>query len=372
LNDVQTQFPDNTVGAITPSILRNFQTNLISSSMPAAPVGSGAFTCYVGTTGLLGTCTSALGIALGGTGATTQPAAASAIFPLPVRAGDIAYWNGSSWGTLAGNNTTTGLLQQTNAGVPSWVSGSAVTPLVFPTPTRSGDVVYWNGSSWLTLPGNNSGSQFLSENSAGVPSWATAAVFPSTTNPGDIMYWNSTTWVTLPGNTAGTKTLTENATGIPSWVTTGTVTSIVAGTGLSGGTITTTGTVALNVQALTTSLTGDVTITNNTSYFDGPSVSQGTTGTWFASGFVTLSDSVAASNVLCKLWDGATVIASGRGAITGITQPITVTLSGIITSPAGNIKISCKDITAGNGAKIAFSDSDSNAHNSTLTVLRIQ
>ena len=31
LNDVQTQFPDNTVGAITPSILRNFQNNLINS-----------------------------------------------------------------------------------------------------------------------------------------------------------------------------------------------------------------------------------------------------------------------------------------------------------------------------------------------------
>ena len=51
LNDVQTQFPDNTVGAITPSILRNFQTNLINSSMATAPTGAGAFTCYVGTTG---------------------------------------------------------------------------------------------------------------------------------------------------------------------------------------------------------------------------------------------------------------------------------------------------------------------------------
>jgi hypothetical protein len=191
---------------------------------------------------------------------------------------------------------------------------------------------------------------------------------------GDITYWTGTTWTTLPGNNAGTQALTESPTGVPSWATytNGTVTSIVAGTGLSGGTITTSGTVALNVQALTTSLTGDVTITNNTSYFDGPSVSQGTTGTWFASGFVTLVDSVAASNVLCKLWDGATVIASGRGSIISNPQPVTITLSGIITSPVGNIKISCKDVTAGNGGKIAFTDPDSNAHNSTLTVLRIQ
>ena len=187
LNDVQTQFPDNTVGAITPSILRNFQNNLINSSMATAPVGAGAFTCYVGTTGLLGACTSALGIALGGTGATTQPGAAAAILPAPVRAGDVVYWTGSSWGTLAGNNTTTGLLQQTNSGVPSWVSGSAASTLVFPAPTRAGDVVYYNGASWLTLPGNNSGTQVLSESAAGVPSWVTAAVFPTPSRAGDVM-----------------------------------------------------------------------------------------------------------------------------------------------------------------------------------------
>src|SRR6516162_10502869 len=171
LTDVQTQFPDNTVGAITPSILRNFQSNLINSSMATSPVGAGAFTCYVGTTGLPGACTSALGLSLGGTGATTQPGAAAAIFPPPVRAGDVVYWNGSSWGTIPGNNTATGLLQQTNAGIPTWVSGSTVTPIVFPTPTRAGDVVYYNGTSWLTHPGNNAGTQFLSESSAGVPSW---------------------------------------------------------------------------------------------------------------------------------------------------------------------------------------------------------
>src|SRR6516162_705206 len=206
LNDVQTQFPDNTVGAITPSILRNFQSNLINSSMATAPTGSGAFTCYVGTTGLLGACTSALGLSLGGTGATTQPGAAAAIFPPPVRTGDIVYWNGSTWGTIPGNNTTTGLLQQTNAGVPTWVSGSVVTPLVLPTPTRAGDVVYYNGTSWLSLPGNNSGTVALTENSAGVPSWAAFNV--------------------------------------------GTVTSVTAGTGLSGGTITASGTIAVNISSI--------------------------------------------------------------------------------------------------------------------------
>src|SRR5258706_15775383 len=47
---------------------------------------------------------------------------------------------------------------------------------VLPTPTRAGDIIYWNGSSWVTLAGNNSGTQFLQETSAGAPSWATPSV----------------------------------------------------------------------------------------------------------------------------------------------------------------------------------------------------
>ncbi|MGY4380447.1 hypothetical protein ACVWZ3_008086 [Bradyrhizobium sp. i1.3.6] len=42
-----------------------------------------------------------------------------------------------------------------------------------PTPTRAGDVVYWNGTSFVTLAGNNSGTLCMSENGSGVPSWIT-------------------------------------------------------------------------------------------------------------------------------------------------------------------------------------------------------
>jgi hypothetical protein len=63
-----------------------------------------------------------LAIARGGTGAATAGAAAISIFPLPNRAGDIVYWNGSAWVTLAGNNSGTQVLQETSSGVPSWVT----------------------------------------------------------------------------------------------------------------------------------------------------------------------------------------------------------------------------------------------------------
>jgi endosialidase-like protein len=39
-------------------------------------------------------------------------------------------------------------------------------------PTRAGDIAYFNGSTWVTLAGNNSGTLFLSENSSGVPAWS--------------------------------------------------------------------------------------------------------------------------------------------------------------------------------------------------------
>lgn len=43
-------------------------------------------------------------------------------------------------------------------------------------PTRTGDVIYWNGSTYTTLPGNNTGAQLLQENASGIPSWVAGVV----------------------------------------------------------------------------------------------------------------------------------------------------------------------------------------------------
>ena len=44
-------------------------------------------------------------------------------------------------------------------------------PAPSPPPTGGGGLSYWNGSSWTTLPGNTSGFAVLQETAAGVPSW---------------------------------------------------------------------------------------------------------------------------------------------------------------------------------------------------------
>lgn len=150
----------------------------------------------------------------------------------------------------------------------------------------------------------------------------------------------------------------------------GTVTQVTCGTGLSGGTFTTSGTCAVALTSISNSLGSDVAMNSTANYFDGPSVAQGTSGTWFASGTVTVSDSTASAAFYCKLWDGTTVIASASMYSGTGTQRMAIALSGVIASPAGNIKISCRDATTANGA-INF-NLTGNSKDSTLTAVRIQ
>jgi hypothetical protein len=66
--------------------------------------------------------TGQLSIARGGTGQTTQQAAFDALGPTATRAGDIVYWNGTHYVTLAGNNSGTNVLSENASGVPSWAA----------------------------------------------------------------------------------------------------------------------------------------------------------------------------------------------------------------------------------------------------------
>jgi hypothetical protein len=86
------------------------------------------------------------------------------------------------------------------------------------------------------------------------------------------------------------------------------------------------------------SLGGAVTMTTQNTYYDGPTVAQGSTGTWFASGNATVAGVAANNLILCKLWDGTTVIDSAT------LQPsnglsVTLHLSGYLATPAGNLRI---------------------------------
>lgn len=127
--------------------------------------------------------------------------------------------------------------------------------------------------------------------------------------------------------------------------------------------------VPVGAGPITNALSGNVSLAVQSQYYDGPTCAQGTVGTWFASGHISVTDSGGLANIDAKLWDGTTVIASARGTICAANATVVIHLSGFISSPAGNIKITAQNITSNLGT-IVF-NSSGNSKDSTLTVFRI-
>lgn len=119
--------------------------------------------------------------------------------------------------------------------------------------------------------------------------------------------------------------------------------------------------------SVTASLASSVGLSTG-SYTDGPSVTAGSSGTWFVSGTITFS-AQNQTGVLVKLWDGTTVIAATvmSNSTSGVLLP--VALSGVLTSPAGNLRMSGQ-LSVGTGVGgISATSTTSNA--STITAIRL-
>lgn len=106
----------------------------------------------------------------------------------------------------------------------------------------------------------------------------------------------------------------------------------------------------LSITTFFSALGGDVALNNTGTFFDGPSVSQGNSGTWLAIGTVTMSDSVGAARFNVRLWDGVNVAASCAQTSSAAGFVVSATISGIIANPQGNIRISVQDVTSTNGS----------------------
>lgn len=117
------------------------------------------------------------------------------------------------------------------------------------------------------------------------------------------------------------------------------------------------------------SLGANVVLNNTANFFDGPSVAQGSVGTWWVSGTVTFLDTTTAATFYAKLWDGTTVISSSAFTTAGINIVGALTLSGFIVAPAGNLRISCRDIGTVNGLILA--NTTGLSKDSTISAIRI-
>jgi hypothetical protein len=120
---------------------------------------------------------------------------------------------------------------------------------------------------------------------------------------------------------------------------------------------------------LTASLGADVATNVLGNYFQGPSIAQGTVGTWFVSGSVTIVDTAGASTFWAKLWDGTTVIASGAATTQGANGAAVIALSGYLASPVNNLRISVREPNLTTGS-IKFNVSG-NSKDSTISAFRI-
>lgn len=122
------------------------------------------------------------------------------------------------------------------------------------------------------------------------------------------------------------------------------------------------------ISTMTNSLNGDVNLSTQSVFFAGPTVAQGTTGTWWASGTITALDTAGIAQIIAKLYDGTTVIDMAVGSTPTANFPVAVAVSGFITNPAGNIRIDVADGSASTGV-LKFQQSGTK--NSTISVMRI-
>lgn len=108
-----------------------------------------------------------LGVVNGGTGSNNPQGAASAIFPARVRAGDIIFNDGANWVVLPGNNSGTNVLQENSSGVPSWAAdgaGGGVTSVGLTAPSWfavAGSPVTSSGTLALTAAGAQTSHQVI-------------------------------------------------------------------------------------------------------------------------------------------------------------------------------------------------------------------
>ncbi|MCW2130184.1 hypothetical protein M2226_008928 [Bradyrhizobium elkanii] len=126
----------------------------------------------------------------------------------------------------------------------------------------------------------------------------------------------------------------------------------------------------VTINPVINSLGANVSISNTTSYFDGPTSSQGAaTGTFYVSGYVSLFCSSATNSYTLRLWDGTTVAASTFASSAAANQSVVVHISAIVINPAGAIRISVKNTN--NSSSLMQFNATGDSKDSTISVYRI-
>lgn len=120
------------------------------------------------------------------------------------------------------------------------------------------------------------------------------------------------------------------------------------------------------LTVLSNSLAANVTFA--TTVTDGPQTTQGSSGTWLATGSVSITAPTGSLQGTSVLWDGTTRIDSASWNM-GVDVQNVISLSGVLASPVGNIRISSAVTAGSDGTMLA--NTSGYAKDSSLTVIRI-
>lgn len=292
--------------------------------------------------------------------------------------------------TVTGTLTTSGTTTVDDLVVVDDVTvGGQINKLTITTPANGSTLTIADGktltaSNSLTFTGTDSTSFAFPSTSGTVTTLAatqtltnktlTAPVISTISNTGTITLPTSTdtlvgraTTDTLTNKTLTSPTINSGAMGASSTATTQTA-------GDNSTKLATTAyvdTLRVSGARITNSLAANVSIASTGTYYTGPTIAQGSTGTWWVSGTVTVSNLSGGDVIDAKLWDGTNVIASSRVTMTsvGLAFYEAISLSGYISSPAGNLRISVSGVTR-TDSFIAFNASG-NSKDSTISAFRI-
>lgn len=262
------------------------------------------------------------GVNINGTMATSQPAFSDLSgtvtgTQMPAYTGDVTSSAGGTVNTLAISGNQGSVLYKSSGG--SWV------PLA---PGTIGQFLTTGGAAanptWTSAAGSGTVTSVIAGTGLSGGTITTSGTialnldsFSST--QGALLYRGSSTWTAIAPGTAGQVLSTGGAAANPSWTTvtgTGTVTSVTCGTGLSGGTFTTSGTCALSTP---------VTVANG-----GTGLASGT------SGGIPYYSTTTALTSSALLTNHALIVGGGAGAAPSVVASLGTSTTVLHGAAAGN------------------------------------